>query len=142
MGWAPGFHSNFLEGVGKSPSELSDAPRGVVDEWGRTVKVPFGSERPPARPLCLLRARLAARPGQLGTPRARPSHWACSHRLGGSSALPPKDARRWSCTALGTLQADLQGKALHCRHIVVTLPSHCCYIAVTLPLHYGHIAVT
>ena len=27
---------------------------------------------------------------QLGTPRARPSHWAFSHRLGGSSEPPPK----------------------------------------------------
>jgi len=34
VGWAPGFHSNFLEGVGKPAEELSDAPRGVVDEWG------------------------------------------------------------------------------------------------------------
>ena len=32
--WMPGFHSNFLEGVGKPAAELSDAPRGVVDEWG------------------------------------------------------------------------------------------------------------
>ena len=28
--------------------------------------------------------------GQLGAPRARPSHWAPSHGLGGSSELPPK----------------------------------------------------
>ena len=28
--------------------------------------------------------------GQLGTPRVRPSHWARSHRLGGSSERPPK----------------------------------------------------
>jgi len=34
VGWAPGFHSNFLDGVGKPAAELSDAPRGVVDEWG------------------------------------------------------------------------------------------------------------
>lgn len=34
VGWGPGFHSNFLEGAGKPPEELSDAPRGVVDEWG------------------------------------------------------------------------------------------------------------
>ena len=33
---------------------------------------PLGSA--PARPLCLLSARLAAL-GQLGTPRVRPSHW-------------------------------------------------------------------
>merc|ERR1719424_608714 len=26
-----------VEGVGKSPSELSDAPRGVVDEWGHVT---------------------------------------------------------------------------------------------------------
>ena len=31
--------------------------------------------------------------GQLGTPRARPSHWAPSHRLGNSSERPPKDVR-------------------------------------------------
>ena len=42
----------------------------------------------PARPLRLLSARLAAF-GQLGTPRARPSHWDPSHRLGGSSEPPP-----------------------------------------------------
>ena len=35
----------------------------------------------PARPLHLLRARLAAL-GRLGTPRVRPSHWAPRHRLG------------------------------------------------------------
>eukprot|EP00320_Phaeocystis_rex_P014112 CAMPEP_0119057750 /NCGR_PEP_ID=MMETSP1178-20130426/2152_1 /TAXON_ID=33656 /ORGANISM="unid sp, Strain CCMP2000" /LENGTH=404 /DNA_ID=CAMNT_0007038607 /DNA_START=46 /DNA_END=1260 /DNA_ORIENTATION=+ len=34
VGWMPGFHSNFLEGVGKPAAELSDEPRGVVDEWG------------------------------------------------------------------------------------------------------------
>lgn len=34
VGWAPGFHSNFLEGVDKPASELSNAPRGIVDEWG------------------------------------------------------------------------------------------------------------
>lgn len=34
VGWMPGFHSNFLEGAGKPAAELSDAPRGVVDEWG------------------------------------------------------------------------------------------------------------
>jgi len=34
VGWAPGFHSNFLDGVGKPAAELSEAPRGVVDEWG------------------------------------------------------------------------------------------------------------
>ena len=43
----------------------------------------------PARLLCLLRACLAAL-GQLGTPRVRPSHWAPSHRLGGSSEPPPR----------------------------------------------------
>jgi len=34
VGWMPGFHSNFLEGVGKPAAELSEEPRGVVDEWG------------------------------------------------------------------------------------------------------------
>jgi len=34
VGWMPGFHSNFLEGVGLPAAQLSDAPRGVVDEWG------------------------------------------------------------------------------------------------------------
>jgi len=34
VGWAPGFHSSFLEGADKPAAELSDAPRGVVDEWG------------------------------------------------------------------------------------------------------------
>ena len=47
----------------------------------------------PARPQRLLSARLAA-PGQLGTPRVRPSHWDPIHGLGGSSGPPPKDARR------------------------------------------------
>jgi len=36
IGWAPGIHSNFLEGAGMAAEELSDAPRGVVDEWGHT----------------------------------------------------------------------------------------------------------
>ena len=31
----------------------------------------------------------AWRPVQLGTPRVRLAHWARSHRLGGSSELPP-----------------------------------------------------
>lgn len=34
VGWAPGVHSQFLDGYGKPAGELSDAPRGVVDEWG------------------------------------------------------------------------------------------------------------
>jgi len=34
VGWAPGFHSAFLEGASTPAAELSDAPRGVVDEWG------------------------------------------------------------------------------------------------------------
>lgn len=34
VGWMPGFHSKFLEGVDLPAAELSDAPRGVVDEWG------------------------------------------------------------------------------------------------------------
>jgi len=34
VGWAPGLHSSFLEGHDKPKEELSDAPRGVVDEWG------------------------------------------------------------------------------------------------------------
>ena len=38
VGWMPGFHSNFLEGAGKPAAELSDAPRGVVDEWGHVQK--------------------------------------------------------------------------------------------------------
>jgi len=37
VGWMPGFHSNFLEGVDKPASDLSDAPRGVVDEWGHVA---------------------------------------------------------------------------------------------------------
>ena len=39
--------------------------------------------------MCLLSARLAAL-GKLGTSKVRPSHWAPSHRLGGSSDPPPK----------------------------------------------------
>ena len=34
VGWAPGVHSQFLDGFGQPPGELSDAPRGIVDEWG------------------------------------------------------------------------------------------------------------
>jgi len=37
VGWMPGFHSNFLEGADKTAAELSDAPRGVVDEWGHVA---------------------------------------------------------------------------------------------------------
>ena len=43
------------------------------------VKVPALAV-PQLAPMCLLRARLAAL-GQLGTPRARPSHWAPRHRI-------------------------------------------------------------
>ena len=62
VGLAPGFHSNFLDGVGKPTghyplapraicatllfitpgkpaTELSDSPRGVVDEWGHVSTV-------------------------------------------------------------------------------------------------------
>ncbi len=34
VGWAPGVHSQFLDGHGQPAGALSDAPRGVVDEWG------------------------------------------------------------------------------------------------------------
>jgi len=37
IGWAPGIHSAFLEGAEKSKEELSDAPRGLIDEWGHVV---------------------------------------------------------------------------------------------------------
>jgi cysteine synthase A len=37
VGWAPGFHSRFLEGADALASDLSDAPRGVVDEWGHVA---------------------------------------------------------------------------------------------------------
>jgi cysteine synthase A len=37
VGWAPGMHSQFLEGSGLPAAELSDAPRGVVDEWGHVA---------------------------------------------------------------------------------------------------------
>ena len=33
VGWAPGVHSEFLEGHALPKDQLSDAPRGVVDEW-------------------------------------------------------------------------------------------------------------
>jgi len=40
VGWAPGVHSKFIEGVELQKDQLSDAPRGVVDEWGHvTTKV-------------------------------------------------------------------------------------------------------
>ena len=55
--------------------------------WQHGQSAPLGSA--PARPLCPLRARLAAL-GRLSTPRVRPSHGAPSHRLGGPSKLPPK----------------------------------------------------
>ena len=71
--------------------------QGVRDRWRRrrTVKVP-----PLARSKCPPWQRPGSPPvppqgapcgfGQLGTPRARPSHWDPSHCLGGSSELPPK----------------------------------------------------
>ena len=34
VGWAPGVHSQFLAGYGEPPAALSDAPRGIVDEFG------------------------------------------------------------------------------------------------------------
>lgn len=34
VGWSPGIHSQFIEGVDLPPEMLSDQPRGVVDEWG------------------------------------------------------------------------------------------------------------
>jgi len=37
IGWAPGVHSEFLEGHDLPKDKLSDAPRGVVDEWGHCV---------------------------------------------------------------------------------------------------------
>ena len=43
----------------------------------------------PARPPCLLRARLAA-PGGLALPGKRPAHWAPCHGLGCSSPPPPR----------------------------------------------------
>ena len=39
VGWAPGVHTQFLEGYDKPAEELSDAPRDLVDEWGH-VKTP------------------------------------------------------------------------------------------------------
>ena len=55
-------------------------------------------------PLCLL-ARLAAL--NSGYPRVRPSHWAPSHRLGGSSELPPKSpiSPALTCQAMATCVA-------------------------------------
>eukprot|EP00632_Arachnochrysis_sp_CCMP2950_P003971 CAMPEP_0185704402 /NCGR_PEP_ID=MMETSP1164-20130828/17003_1 /TAXON_ID=1104430 /ORGANISM="Chrysoreinhardia sp, Strain CCMP2950" /LENGTH=388 /DNA_ID=CAMNT_0028371753 /DNA_START=22 /DNA_END=1188 /DNA_ORIENTATION=- len=37
VGWSPGIHATFLEGHGRPAAELSDAPRGVVDEWGHVA---------------------------------------------------------------------------------------------------------
>jgi len=34
VGWSPGVHSQFLSGYGAPAAELSEAPRGIVDEWG------------------------------------------------------------------------------------------------------------
>lgn len=34
VGWAPGIHSNFIEGAAWDKEKLDDKPRGVVDEWG------------------------------------------------------------------------------------------------------------
>ena len=34
VGWAPGVHTQFIEGYGTPPEELSDAPRDIVDEFG------------------------------------------------------------------------------------------------------------
>jgi len=37
VGWAPGIHSSFIEGHDKPKEELSDAARGIVDEWGHVI---------------------------------------------------------------------------------------------------------
>ena len=37
VGWAPGVHSHFLDGHGLPAAQLSDAPRGIIDEWGHVA---------------------------------------------------------------------------------------------------------
>ena len=73
---------------------------------------PLGSA--PARLLCLLSARLAAL-GQLGTPRARPSHRAPRHRLGGSSELPPNSPILLPLTVKAEGGNSVQGRGAELR---------------------------
>ena len=79
--WALAHRHAFIVGGGNDPT----LGLKYVHQHGQ--KCLLGSA--PARLLCLLGAHLAAL-AQLGTPRARPSHWAPSHCLGCSSEPPPK----------------------------------------------------
>ena len=53
IGWAPGLHSAFLEGHDQPKESLSDAPRGVVDEWVRGPHGPHVAHRSKPSSLCL-----------------------------------------------------------------------------------------
>ena len=64
VGWSPGMHSQFLEGHDQPKQTLSDAPRGVVDEWvrgphglhrvHRNTHTPKPAQRRPAARLCVM----------------------------------------------------------------------------------------
>ena len=81
--------------MGKAVVSLDECRPGVPHTFfknmlvGKTAwsKCPLGggSARLPAPPQCAPDSS-----GQLGTPRARPSHWPPRHSLGCSSELPPK----------------------------------------------------
>ena len=81
--------------MGKAVVSLDECRPGVPHTFfknmlvGKTAwsKWPLGggSARLPAPPQCAPDSS-----GQLGTPRARPSHWPPRHSLGCSSELPPK----------------------------------------------------
>ena len=77
-------------------------PQGLSPPPPPHLPVPLPWQCPSLPPVPPQRAPGGSR--QLGTPRARPRHWAPGHRLGGSSELPPKDVRRIDC--LLTLQAQ------------------------------------
>ena len=62
--------------------------------------------------------------GQLGTPRARPSHWAPRHRLGGSSEPPPKSPipLAWTVQVATGRLLDVSGRAAAAAEIRDILP--------------------
>ena len=89
VGWSPGVHSQFLEGFGTAAEDLSDAPRGVIDEWGHVAVRTDGprtrqsheSAAPSAAPSVLP----SVRPPRPGVPchlsqysEARPRACSCS----------------------------------------------------------------
>ena len=81
----------------------------LADEHGRSAPPWQCPSSAPAAP-----QRAPAGSGQLGTPRARPGHWAPSHGLGGSSEPPPKPFTVLGVHCPWTTQARRRGR-LHRR---------------------------